>query len=92
MKRFLVLTGMLMALVTTVGCNCMRGRTTACAPMCAPTCAPACAPACAPMVSYGNDCAPSYGGGTISEPYMGSPTPAGTTIITPEPQTYTPAN
>lgn len=87
MKRFLTLTTLLTALASAVGCECNRcfQRSAPCAPACMP------APACAPAVSYSNDCAPAatYGGGTIVEPYVGSPTPAGT--ATPAPMTYTPS-
>ncbi len=82
MKRFLVLTAALATITSAIGCNCLRGRGARCAPACMP------APACAPAVSYGNDCAPAYGGGTIVEPY--GPTPAGTTV-SPGPITYTPS-
>lgn len=88
MKRLMILSTALMALASAVGCECNRcfQRSAPCAPACMP------APACAPAVSYGGDCAPSttYSGGTIVEPYMGSPTPAGTTV-TPAPSTYTPS-
>ena len=85
MKRLLVLTAMLTAMTSAVGCNCMRGRGAPCAPVCMP------AAQCAPTVNYG-DCGPTtttYGEGTVVEPYMGTPTPAGTTVV-PGPASFTP--
>jgi hypothetical protein len=85
MKRFLVLSTVLMATASAIGCNCMRqfNRGAPCAPACMPA-----APACAPTVGYGGDCMP---GATVSEPYLGTPTPAGTPTVAPGPVTYTPA-
>jgi hypothetical protein len=79
---------MLTVTASAVGCNCMRcfNRGAPCAPACMPA-APACAPACAPTASYGGD---YMQGATVSEPYLGTPTPAGMPSATPGPVTYTP--
>lgn len=90
MKRLLVLTSVA-ALTAAAGCStpswCPTRKTTTYAPVCAPVCQPVCPQAC--PQGCGEVGTEAYFPSATSGTMTGTVTPS---LVTPGPETYTPAN